>query len=94
VEALDANKNNQLDRATSTEIEREIQHVHVNFSQDIDHYLRGVELQNSSANCLETHKITPLLRSRMVDWMIEVMTNFRCDDQSFFIAISMMDRYF
>ena len=30
----------------------------------------------------------------MVDWMIEVLTNFRCDDQTFFIAISLQDRYF
>ena len=30
----------------------------------------------------------------MVDWMIEVLTNFRCDDQTFFLAISLMDRYF
>jgi hypothetical protein len=26
--------------------------------------------------------------------MIEVLTNFKCDDQTFFIAVSLMDRYF
>lgn len=30
----------------------------------------------------------------MVDWMIEVLTNFRCDDQTFFLAVSLLDRYF
>ena len=30
----------------------------------------------------------------MVDWMIEVLTNFKCDDQSFFLAVSILDRYF
>ncbi len=30
----------------------------------------------------------------MVDWMIEVLTNFKCDDQTFFLAISLMDRFF
>ena len=30
----------------------------------------------------------------MVDWMIEVLTNFKCDDQTFFIAVSILDRYF
>ena len=30
----------------------------------------------------------------MVDWMIEVLTNFKCDDQTFFIAVSLLDRYF
>ena len=30
----------------------------------------------------------------MVDWMIEVLTNFKCDDLTFFIAISLLDRYY
>lgn len=30
----------------------------------------------------------------MVDWMVEVMTAFKCADQTFFLAISIMDRYF
>jgi hypothetical protein len=29
----------------------------------------------------------------MVDWMIEVLTNFKCDDQTFFLAVSLIDRY-
>ena len=34
------------------------------------------------------------LRARMVDWMIEVLTNFKCDDLTFFLAVSLMDRYY
>ena len=34
------------------------------------------------------------LRGRMIDWMIEVLTNFKCDDQTFFLSVSLMDRYF
>lgn len=30
----------------------------------------------------------------MVDWMVEVMTAFKCADVTFFLAISIMDRYF
>jgi len=30
----------------------------------------------------------------MIDWMIEVLTNFKCDDQTFFLAVSLIDRYF
>jgi hypothetical protein len=26
--------------------------------------------------------------------MIEVLTNFKCDDQTFFLSVSLMDRYF
>jgi hypothetical protein len=29
----------------------------------------------------------------MVDWMIEVLTNFKCEDQTFFLAVNLLDRY-
>lgn len=45
-------------------------------------------------NNLVRHKITPALRARMVDWMIEVLTNFKCDDQTFFLSVSLLDRFF
>jgi hypothetical protein len=50
--------------------------------------------ENNVTECLTRHEITPILRARMIDWMIEVLTNFRCDDQTFFIACSLQDRYF
>jgi hypothetical protein len=30
----------------------------------------------------------------MVDWMVEVLTTFKNSDQTFFLAINLMDRYF
>ena len=45
-------------------------------------------------DCLQNHKITERMRTRMIDWMIEVMINYKCDDNGFFIAINLMDRYF
>jgi hypothetical protein len=30
----------------------------------------------------------------MVDWMIEVMSQFGCSSQTYFLAVSLMDRYF
>ena len=29
----------------------------------------------------------------MIDWMIEVCTNFRCDNQTYFLAVTIMDKY-
>jgi len=81
-------------RTSGSEIEREILHVQLNFGASIDRYLRESEVRHSSRDFLLRHKITPVLRSRMIDWMVEVMTNFRCDDQTFFVACSCLDRYF
>ncbi len=39
------------------------------------------------------HKISERMRCRMVDWMIEVLANYRCEDHAFFIALNLMDRY-
>ena len=30
----------------------------------------------------------------MIDWMIEVTDAFKCSDQTFFLAVGIMDRYF
>ena len=56
--------------------------------------MRSLEPSFLTTNCLIRHKITPALRARMIDWMIEVLTNFKCDDQTFFLAVSLQDRYF
>ena len=49
--------------------------------KDIDRYQRDMELKYDTRDCLLRHvEITGQLRARMVDWMIEVLTNFRCDD--------------
>ena len=45
-------------------------------------------------NFLENHKITPRMRTRMADWMIEVLSNYNCDDLTYFESINIMDRYF
>lgn len=40
------------------------------------------------------HKITERMRTRMVDWMIEVLSNYKCDEHTFFLSVNIMDRYF
>jgi hypothetical protein len=43
---------------------------------------------------LERHKITERMRAKMIDWMIEVLGNYNCDENTFFLAVNIMDRYF
>ena len=68
--------------------------MNLHYGQDIDEYQRELEVESNTANSLNRHKVTAALRSRMVDWMIEVLTNFKCDEQTFFLAVSLLDRYF
>ena len=45
--------------------------------------------ENGSDDCIDSE-----LRSRMIDWMIEVLNNFKCDHMTFFHSVSLMDRFF
>lgn len=86
----------ELSRKFSTDVHRQNINVRHELNDDIDKYLRELEkkTENDVSNCLGRHKITAALRARMIDWMIEVLTNFRCDDQTFFLAVSLQDRFF
>jgi hypothetical protein len=43
---------------------------------------------------LGKHQISPDYRSKMIDWMVEVLTTFKNSDQTFFLAVNILDRYF
>ena len=43
---------------------------------------------------LQHHEITPRMRVKMVDWMIEVFNNIHCSDATFYIGVNIMDRFF
>ncbi|CAD8209526.1 unnamed protein product [Paramecium pentaurelia] len=63
-----------------------------NYSEPIlDYYL---ELNNlTPKNCLSNHTVSANLRAKMVDWMVEVLTSYKCKDQTFFFAVKLMDTY-
>lgn len=82
-----------LSRLETNEVERQNINIKAEYGESIELYTRQLEATYLTENCLARHKITPALRARMVDWMIEVLTNFKCDDQTFFLAASLLDRY-
>ena len=44
-------------------------------------------------NPLEGHKISDQYRTKMSDWMIEVCTSFKCAPRTYFLAVTIMDKY-
>ena len=70
-----------LPRETTTDVQRQNINMRADLAKDIDRYTRQLEDSYDTTNCLANHPdITGSLRARMVDWMIEVLTNFKCDD--------------
>ena len=66
----------------------------VEYGTDIEVALEAGEGLTNAENCLKNHAITPLLRAKMVNWMIEVLNTFECEDHTFFVAIMLMDMYY
>ena len=82
-----------MSREKTTDIERQNLNIEAEYADHIELYTRQLEQLYNTQDCLKNHKITAGLRARMIDWMVEVLTNFKCEDQSFFLAVSLMDRF-
>ena len=67
-------------------------YVRDDYSNSIIKSLLEDEIVNE--NFLNCHKITERMRTRMVDWMIEVLSNYHCDESTYFESVNLMDRYF
>ncbi|MCQ2819159.1 MAG: hypothetical protein MJ252_17995 [archaeon] len=53
-----------------------------------------LEDEECHSDFLSAHTITPRMYTRMIDWMIEVLTNYHCDQSTFFEGVNLMVRYF
>lgn len=42
---------------------------------------------------LKGHQITQEFRTKMTDWMIEVTTSFKCQPRTYFLAVTLLDKY-
>ena len=42
---------------------------------------------------LLNHKITSIVRTRMIDWMIEVCSAFYFMDETFFLSVNILDKF-
>lgn len=51
----------------------------------------GMEMKGGQ---LDNHEIQGKHRKQMIAWMVEVMEVFKCPNETFFLAVSIMDRYF
>ena len=50
--------------------------------------------QENLKNVLQNHSITPNMRMKMVDWIVEIYYNYKTSDNTFFTTINIMDRFF
>jgi|APCry1669189472_1035225.scaffolds.fasta_scaffold39906_1 hypothetical protein len=76
-----------MSRSITTDFQRQNINLRFELANDIIKYLKESENSNDMTGFLLRHEnqdedimIDATMRARMVDWMIEVLTNFKCDD--------------
>ena len=73
--------------------ERESEKLRLNYSRSIYEEWASKEEQVVLASFLERQEVNAKLRAKMVDWMVEVLHSYKCREQSFFVAVHILDSY-
>ncbi|CAD8082112.1 unnamed protein product [Paramecium primaurelia] len=63
-----------------------------NYSEPILDYYIELNTQTPK-NSLQNHSINVNLRAKMIDWIIEVLSSYKCKDQTFYLSVRLMDLY-
>ena len=61
------------------------------YSHDILNHI--AERAEGHKGLLSSHSITATLRSKMVDWMIEVLSSYKMTEETFFRSVYLMDAF-
>jgi hypothetical protein len=62
------------------------------YGQDIYEYSRDIE-KELSHDFMKRHKLESKIRTKMIDWMIEVLYSFSCSNSTIFLSFDIMDNY-
>ena len=49
--------------------------------------------QTAVQDPLDGHQISSQFRTKMTDWMVEVCTSFKCAPRTYFLSVTIMDKY-
>lgn len=61
--------------------ERARHNLLTDYGTDIDNYLKKLsEINSVQLGHLSNHKINGVYRAKMIDWIVEVLTAFKCSD--------------
>ena len=64
-----------------------------NYGPEIYEFSMELEKLSFCPNNLKKHKIESEIRTKMIDWMIEVLSAYNSDPQTFSLAVQILDMY-
>lgn len=65
----------------------------VYMSKILDLLMERLLSDHRTPSVLKNHSITVRVRSKMVDWMLEVLCTYKCRTETFYKAVSILDQY-
>lgn len=69
------------------------EHQFVFFLNTYKDQLKDIKRRKWVTHPLQGHKIAENMRARMMDWMVEVMRTFDCSNETYFLSVSIFDRF-
>jgi hypothetical protein len=63
------------------------------YGSDLYNHMKTFEEKYISFDFLQRHYRISEIRTKMIDWMVEVLGVFKSDDQTFFLTVHIMDYY-
>ena len=65
------------------------------YAKDIEILMKKIDKTTLKipSNFLKRHKISKELRMKMINWMIEVLTIYKCSEETFFLSVNILDLY-
>ncbi len=74
-------------------INRESDYLMPHYGCDVYNNMKTYEEYNIPADFFQRHYRITDTRTKMIDWMIEVLSVFKSDDNTLFLAVNIMDTY-
>jgi len=86
---------NSLDhKSPNFYLERENMQLIHNYGPELYDYSKDLENSVPQPNFMAKHKIESNIRTKMIDWMLEVLYAYNSDSPTIFLAVHLMDTYF
>ena len=80
-------------RKTRTQNEYESNHILTNYGNNFFKVITKREEDEIFPDLLKRHKIKPIIRSRMVDWMYEVTDVYDCANDTYVLSVFILDKF-
>ena len=73
--------------------QKENEHILSFFGCSLFQFIKNIEMNQITPDLLARHRITPELRTKMIDWMIEVFSVFNFSESCFFLSVNIFDMF-